>query len=136
MRILIRFIISLCFLLWGGYTHAYQQHLYNTLKERFERPVPASSTVEHDGRVRVSKNYPANTRNNAGDAVEATEIEEEDDDPTSFKKRSPGGNGSISFFDGEEAGDRLLYLHAPLPVCEHFSYHSSNKFILHRVIRI
>ncbi len=136
MRVIIRFIISLCFLLWGGYTHAYQQRLYKTLKQRFERSAQASSSGEQDGSARVSKNYPANSGNNAGDAVEATEIEEEEDESNSFKKRSLGGNGCLSFLDGQAAGDVPDYLNAPLPFCEHFSYYSSNKFIFHRVIRI
>ena len=136
MRVLIRFTISLCFLLWGGYTHAYQQRLYSTLKQRFARCVQASSSGEQDDQARVSKNYPANTGHNAGDAVEATEIEEEDDESSAFKKRSLGGNGCHSFLDGQAASDVPDYLNAPLPFCEHFSYSSSNKFIFHRVIRI
>ncbi len=135
MRVLIRFIISLCFLLWGSYSHAHQQRLYDLHQQHIERPVQASSCGEHDGRVRISKNYPSDN-SSTGDFPEAKEIEEEDEESESFKKRSSGGHGSISFLDGLTAGNCLPYLNAPLPLCEHFSYHSSNKFILHRVIRI
>ena len=136
MRLLIKFIISLCFLLWGGYAHAYQRRMCNAPKRFFETTIRANLPGEQHDQVLVSKPRPSNAGNKAGDTIIATEIEEEDDEAGSYKKRSLAGHGCISFFDGQAPGNIPLYLNAPLPFCEHFSYSSSDKFILHRVIRI
>lgn len=87
-------------------------------------------------RPQVSQNHPSNREHHSGDMPEATEIGEEDEAPGTDKKRLQGSHISIPSFEGQGAGNILLHSNAPLPFCEHFSYASSSKFLLHCVIRI
>lgn len=135
MSFLIRFILSLYFLFWGGYAHAIQGHLGYSRKRIAQSSVHASYSRQEGGEVRVSKARSSDTGNKVNDVIIAVEMEE-DDEPVSSKKQGGAGHYSISYLYAPEPEGDHCYLSNRLPFCEHFSRTSSYKFILHRVIRI
>ncbi|MBO9154731.1 hypothetical protein ACFOTA_21135 [Chitinophaga sp. GCM10012297] len=75
------------------------------------------------------------THNQKGDhKAKAVEIEEEENELSLFSKHLESYHFWRSFFDDQSdaSGDP----DDPLPFCEHFSFYSSYKFIIHLVIRI
>lgn len=135
MSFLIRFILSLCFLFWGGYAHAIQGHLGYSRKRIAQSSVHASYSRQQGGEVTVSKAGSSDTGNKTNDIIIAVEMEE-DDGSASSKKQGGAGHYPVSYLYAPEPEGDYCCLSNRLPFCEHFSRTSSYKFILHRVIRI
>jgi hypothetical protein len=137
MRLLIRLILPLCFLLLGRFAYTYETAAYCSLQNVFESSVQANLFAGQFTRGLIYSDAPTNTRNEY-DHIKALEIGEEDDDDESefSKKSSKNDNSCISFYNAGEPGSICRYFNNRLPFCEHLSWSSSNKFLIHRVIRI
>lgn len=135
MSFLIRFILSLYFLFWGGYAHAMQGHLGYSRKRITNSPVHAGYPRQQGNEVTVSKAGTSDTDNKVNDIIIAVEMEE-DDELVSSPKQGNASNYTISCLYAPGPEGPYCYLSNRLPFCEHLSWSSSYKFILHRVIRI
>jgi len=65
--------------------------------------------------------------------IKATEVEDEEE---SLSSRKHLEISNYYHFDPLEPAAYYSYLKNPLPFCNHFSYLFSDKFIVHRVIRV
>lgn len=75
------------------------------------------------------------THNEKGEhKPKAVEIEEEEDELSLFSKHLESYHFWLSFFDSLPAVSGNP--DDPLPFCEHFSFYSSYKFIIHLAIRV
>lgn len=110
MTLLTRFFLLLCFLPLQRHVHAH----------------------DHRTHPLVTRDTRANGQINRPKAIEL----EEEDDSYSSKKCPDIHTCCFSFLDIRSP--RYIYsdLRVPLPFCEHFSWFSSFKFIIHRVLRI
>lgn len=133
MRLLITFIISLYFLLWGGDAYKNQDRIAYAWKSIFNKAVQTCYSGEQADEIKVSKAPASNTGDKPNDAIVATEIEEDNGEP---RKPSGTSNCHITFLCARIPMGYYRYLKNHLPLCEHFSWSSSYKFIIHRVIRI
>jgi len=134
MRLLIRFIFSLCFLCLGGYAYTHQFRVTYSSNNIFEASAQTYITSLQNDKVVISKDHSSNTRK-LNDKVKAVEIDD-DDDPVSFKKYSEAGNYCIDFFYLPKPVYVYRNNNSRLPFCNHFSGSSCDKFIVNRVIRI
>lgn len=133
MRFLVRFILSLCFLLWGANARTNQCDTGYSSEKNFEASVRANISAVQNDHVKISRPTSPFTEKER-EKIKAT-VEEDDDETESFKKHAKTGNSCISFFDARAPG----YTHHNnnrLPLCDHCSWSSSDKCILHCVIRI
>ncbi len=132
MRWVFKFFLSLCVLLLGSHALTSHGYLNYTVKKGYDSPTPATYSYAHNRKARIGKTVPSNA-GKISNRIKATEVEEEEE-ALSFKRHSETVNFCITFFDMEvSAGNKEQ---PQLPFCEHFSYASSDKFIVHRVIRI
>ena len=134
MRLLIRFIFSVCFLLIGGYAYTHQFHLGYSSNNIFQATAQNYIASLQNDKVVISKDHSSNTRKH-NDKIKAVEIED-DDDPVSFKKYSETSNFCIDFFYVQKPAYVCQRNNNRLPFCKHFSRSSCDKFIINRVIRI
>lgn len=137
MRVLIKFFLSLCFFLIRGDSNLYadtiQHCTYNAPKAYLKYLVPYSLSD-----VPVSQVVNHTTTPGARKEIyksKATEVQDDDEIPAS-KKQLKISNSCTNFFSTCEPASFYPYFKRPLPFCKHFSYSSSNKFIVYRVIRI
>lgn len=136
-RLVTTFLLSLFFLFPGEHNHLYAHtdtNLINAvLAKVFEKSVKASLLKVDNRKTSISKDDASNTET---DAINATELVDDDDDSISSRKYVEITNHNITFFYTQVSGPFCQYLKNRLPVCKHFSYTSSCKYILYRVIRI
>ncbi|KAA2241318.1 hypothetical protein F0L74_15550 [Chitinophaga agrisoli] len=85
-------------------------------------------------KTRIGKTVPSNA-GKLSNKPKATEVEE-DDETAPFRRYLECGSYCIGFYFAQEIGSSYSHVETHLPSCEHFSYYSSDKFIVHRVIRI
>src|SRR5689334_13404538 len=120
MRLLISFILSLCFLLLGGYANSHQNHPCYAQKKVFEAAFQARiSTVQNDNAL--PSKVASSNKKKVVHRIKAVEFEEDDDDDESicFKKFLDTTYYSIALF-APQAYD--TYTKGRLPFCAHFSY--------------
>jgi hypothetical protein len=134
MRLLTRFLLSLCFLWLGGYVLTCHSGIGYPLKQVIERPIHNNYTSLEYRKAQIIKT-PSRSTDKGAEKTKAIEIEEDEDESVLFKKYLETGNFQTAFLNTQGPENFLLCLN-PLPSCEHFSYSSSDKFIIHRVIRI
>lgn len=137
MRVLIRFLLSLCFLLLRGYfplyAHAYHARACCSSKKILEQSAQAGFVaVQNKDLIRKA------TSSNTGKVIDRIKAEEVEDEDESFSLRKHADISSyfIGFFYAHVLGYFLCCKQKRLPFCEHFSYTASNKCILNCVIRI
>lgn len=127
-RLLIGFILSLYSLLPGVFAHGYSPE-----------KIPEVSAQAHffTGQIDEAQTSMVGLpgARKAGDKIKAIEIQE-DEESGSSRKYSESRNACIAFYAALNNSDIPCYFKSCLPFCEHFSYSSSYKFIIHRVIRI
>lgn len=130
MKWFLQFLVIFCLLLTGAYgnTYAYGQHTcINHYRAQWAytqaiiKPAPSGPQKRND-KVIVSDNE--------------EEEKEEDDERNTVRTCQSIGNYLTTFFymltsegSGNKVGNRL-------PFCEHFSYASSHRYIVLRVIRV
>ncbi|PWV49091.1 hypothetical protein C7475_106337 [Chitinophaga sp. S165] len=132
-RLLINFFLSLCFFLLKGHGHLYadtdQDNLYKSLKLHSENRVQIK-VFELPSLQPLISNAPSSGKKK--EKIKATEVEEEE----SFSARKHLQISHYFCLSPQEPPSNYSYLKNPLPFCNHFSYSSSDKFIVHRVIRV
>ena len=135
MRVLIKLFLSLCVLLLGGYALTCHNVIGYSPKKVFDRsPHIRYTCFEHD-KAQISK-APSPKTKKGREKTKAIEIEEDDEESALFRKYLETGNTFIAFLNTRGLTSVYQYFEGPLPFCEHFSYFSSYKFIIHLVIRI
>ena len=132
MKVLLRFVLSLCILLLAGNAHTTHPRIGYFPGNIFELSPSGNFSTEHNDRL-LSNNTPAN-RKSPHQKIKAVEVDDDDDDLRASKKNL--GTVCISFLYTETSDYIHMYRKSSLPTCEHFSLTSSSKFIIHRVIRI
>jgi hypothetical protein len=133
MRLLIRWLLLLCFLSSGGYAHTHQHRIGYLPEKITERSVQAGFSGLQNDNATLSQAPSPNKENKVNEGIRTTEMEDDDESDPS-KKHAATSNCSITFY-AQASGDNSHYFKNRLPFCEHFSW-SSYKFILHGVIRI
>lgn len=136
MRLVITFFLSLCFLLIRGYDHLYAR-AYNNPTCYSPAKLSAGSELggldnEKDKQTVIHK---ATSSDSETEAINARETED-DEELIAPRKYVEITNYFITFLQAHLAGDGSCYLKSRLPICEHFSYTSSDKYIVQRVIRV
>jgi len=138
MRVLIKFFLSLCFFLIRGddylTANTIQHCTYSAPEAYLKYPVPDHLSVIRKSLAQANPTTSPGARKEIY-KFKATEVEDDDEIPAS-KKQLKISNNCISFFSTCEPASFHTCFKRPLPFCKHFSYSSSNKFIVHRVIRI
>lgn len=136
MRLLVKFFLSCCLLLLKGYGQLYadteQEAIYNSLCTLSESSVHINVTDVHTTQAIIKSANPSGAKK-VRFKLKATEVDDDDD-------VSPGRKHHLlsdycNCYPQQPASFCTYYKH-PLPFCRHFSYASSEKFIVHRVIRI
>lgn len=133
-RLLINFFLSLCFFLLKGHGHLYadtdQGYVYRSMLQHSESTVHIRIPDVRSDHAMIS-NTPA-----SGPRKEKTKATEVEDEEESLSGRKHLEISNYYHFDPLEPASYCNYLKNPLPFCNHFSYLSSEKFIVHRVIRV
>ena len=138
MRLVITFFLSLVFLLLGGTNHLHAR----TNDHRTCYALPQRSVKSELARMHVVKYSPPIIRKStfsgaAHQKIKATEVKEEDESESeSSRKLVAISNYFISLLYDQVFGHFHRYLKDSIPFCKHFSYTSSYKYIIQRVIRI
>ena len=137
MKLLVRFLFSFCCLLLGVHAHTTQESRNGVPKHFY------TLSAEDVDNLQASQAYVSQRRSTGERRVndESAEKEEEsdddddDDDETKSSKRhtTPGSSYISSYSSPDTEG--ALYV-SNFPSCEHLSYFSSCKFIIHCVFRI
>jgi hypothetical protein len=135
MKLFVRFLLSLGFLLLGGHartsqesTHGFPQHFFTAFEQTGDASLQSAPAFFTQG--------PASGHREINDLLADEEVEDDDDDDESkSSKKHPGTGNSISLIDQQSAANDR-FIKSALPFCEHFSYTSALKFIIHCVIRI
>jgi hypothetical protein len=141
MRLFIRFFLFLCFFLLVGYGHLYSHtnpmrvgYVQQRLSERSEH---ASSFIPQHCEARIKKPGSSGTKKE-WEKIRATEdMEEDDENESNASKKYSGSNHHCITFCYTLAPDSFFSYHkSRLPACAFFPFCASNKFILHRVIKV
>jgi hypothetical protein len=135
MRLLIRYMLSLFFLLWGTYAYIHHHRCYATNKV-YQAATQTALAAHPNHRVCFSQAPPSNDTPIIYHRLKATIIEEEDEETESSRDHSASSNNAIPFFYVQLPGSVCHNGKNRLPFCEHFSWSSATKFIFHRVIRV
>jgi len=135
MRVVIKFLLSCCVLLLGGYALTCHNVIGYTPKKVFDRsPHIHYSCLRYDNAEITTAPSPKTKKGR--EKIKAIEIEEEDEESALFRKYLETGNTLIAFLNAQAPTSVYQYFEGTLPFCEHFSYFSCYKFIIHLVIRI
>jgi hypothetical protein len=133
-RFLIKVFLSLCFLLLKGYGHLYantdQHSIYKSLQQLSESSVQVSPPNVGYGQLRISSAPSSGAKK---EKIKATEVKDEEES-SSGRKHLQISHYYLLY--PQSPASYYSYHKHPLPFCNHFSYYSSDKFIVHRVIRI
>lgn len=135
MRVLIKLLLSLCVLLLGGYALICHNVIGYSPKKVFDRSPHLHYVCFQYDNARISK-LPAPKTKKGTEKIKAIEIEEEDEESALFRKYVLNGTPLIGYLTTFDPSPVYQYFKGSLPFCEHFSYISSYKFIIHLVIRI
>ncbi|MCS3796443.1 hypothetical protein [Niastella sp. OAS944] len=137
MKLLVRFLFSFCCLLLG--VHAYTtQESRNDLPKNFYTLSAEDVANLQENQAYVSQRRSTGDRrvyDESAEKEEESDDDDDDDDETRSSKRHTGtGSSYITSYSSPET-EGALYL-SNFPSCEHLSYFSSSKFIIHCVFRI
>lgn len=137
MRLIVTFLLSFVFLFVKGNAHQYHPAYNNKITyaalHLSPTATPSVLSFERKTGAILQKDVADNA---ASDPVNATEVDEDDDDSISSRKLVEITNYFISFLYDHLFADYHRYKKERLPFCKHFSYSSSFKYIIQRVIRI
>lgn len=133
-RLLINFFLSLCFFLLRGHGHLYagtdQDYVYRSMLQHSENTVHICIAHVRSDHAVINSKPPSGAKK---EKMKATEVEDEEE---SLSGRKHLQLSNYYHLDPLEPAVYFNYLKHPLPFCIHFSYSSSDKFIMHRVIRV
>jgi hypothetical protein len=138
MKLLVRFLLSFCCLLLGVHAHTSQEgrdalprHFYTLSGEDVDNLQANQAYVSQRRSTGDRRLY-----NESAEKEEESDDDDDDDNETkSFKRHSGPGSSYISSYSSIET-ENAAYLLSHFPSCEHLSYLSSSKFIIHCVFRI
>jgi len=136
MRLVITFMLSLCFLFVRGYDHLYVLATHNHTCYSPTRPVKESEQLRlgnTTNKLTILREAASLDADNEG--VTATETDD-DDELLSPRKYVEVFNYFITFFLAYRSEYICRYVKNRLPFCKHFSYTSSDQYIVLRVIRV
>ena len=134
MRWLFRLLLSLCFILVGGYAILHSHHSSYALNASFKNSFHPGIAFKQNDDPSFESIASPNAKKKY-ERIKAVEIEE-DDESEPFRKPLESNNYSTTFLYEQAPIYILSSLENRLPFCEHFSYVSNYKFIIHRVIRV
>lgn len=136
MRLVITFFLSLCFLLLRGgdhlYAHTSQNHSRYSPAELPKRSEQSGLGTVKNTQSAIRK---ADQSGAQDEAISATETED-DEEWISPRKYVQITNYFINFFYAHLTGLAHRGLNNRFPFCKHFSYTSSDIYIVQRVIRV
>lgn len=138
MKLLVRFLLSFCCLLLGVHAHTSQESRHGFPKHFHTLSGEDLDNLQANQAYVSQRRSTGDRRVNDESAEKEEESDDEDDDDNeakSFKRHSGPGSSyltSYSSLETESAG----YFLSHFPSCEHLSYLSSSKFIIHCVFRI
>lgn len=137
-RFFIRLILSLCFLLVRG-----NDHLHASLQQYTPGFYPIETLSDFTSFTQTSHTkitrdtfkqaHPVKKKESEN---KNEELEDEEDLTSSSKKYLELSHFAVALFYTFTPGFTSLNQHNRLPVCEHLSYSSSFKYLLHCVFRI
>lgn len=138
-RFFIRLILSLCFLLVKGNDHLHasmQQNMpgFNSVETLSDIPsfLQTTSYKQHHAKASFKAAHPVKKKENESKSEEL----EDEEELTSSKKHFEFCNFCVALVYTLTPGFTALNQFDRLPFCEHFSYSSSFKYLLHCVFRI
>jgi hypothetical protein len=136
MKSVIIFFLFLCFLLLTGHNHLYSSNY----QSRSSYSVPKLAELSKQSALETNTKSQYIIRNDAPsdneeDALSATETED-DDELLAPRKYVEITNYLITFFYSHAAGLANSRMQTRLPFCKHFSYTSSDIYIVQRVIKV
>ena len=135
MKSVIIFFLSLCFLLLTGQSSLYSSSLQNKIDYSSLKSLQLKKHVEPVSITKsefIRNNVPADSE---PDAVSADETEDEDE-LIAPRKYVEITNYLITFFHSQATPYSSSYVLNRLPFCTHFSYTSSDIYIVQRVIKV
>ncbi|HUP12960.1 MAG TPA: hypothetical protein VM187_12125 [Niastella sp.] len=138
MKLLIKLLLSFCCLLLGVHAHTTQES-----RNGFPRHFYTLSAEDVDS-LQASQAYVSQRRstgdrqvnNESAEKEEESDDDDDDDDEARSSKRHNGSGSSYITSNSTSETANALYLSGHFPSCEHLSYLSSSKFIIHCVFRI
>jgi hypothetical protein len=133
MKLVVRFLLSCFFLFLVGYAYTSTDRIGH-----FRKNTVLQSASSRDAAVQTGQHFlipatPSKTRNVY---VRLKATQEEDDDDDEWKNHSGACNRDIASFYTPAWGYLSHSRSRRLPFCEHLSYTSAAKFIIHCVFRI
>jgi hypothetical protein len=139
MKLLLRFFLSLCFVLFGGHSdmhaHTYQGRLsYPPVKIVASSQGTSLGSSQSDPGL-TARSAPSQDKK-ATYEVDASDDEDEDKELASAKRDLASTAAFTSFPYAQTSGHFFRYTQKRLPFCKPVSYFSSDKYIVFRVIRI
>ena len=136
MKLLVRFLLSFCCLLLGVHAHTSQESRHGFPKQFYTLSAEDVDNLQA-GQAYVSQRRSTGDRRVNDESAEREEESDDDDDDDneakSFKRHSGSGSSYISYSSVDT--ENAAYL-SYFPSCEHLSYLSSSRFIIHCVFRI
>lgn len=132
MRPVFTFLLSLFLLLIQGHSYASHSRISQSTAEISVGSGQATFAATEITSTSIS-GLPVSDQED--DAISVAELND-DDDLESERKYIEITNHLITFFYAPVSGYCYPYHKDRLPFCKHFSYNSSDKYIVQRVIRI
>jgi len=135
MKLLVKLLLSICCLLLGVHTHATRESMHGFPRQLYTLSAQDVDNLQNSQAYVSQRRSTGDRRVNHESAEKNEESDDDDDDETkSSKRHSASGSNYIS--SSSAAGNSALYHLSHLPFCEHLSYLSSSKFIIHCAFRI
>jgi hypothetical protein len=138
MKLLVRFLLSFCCLLPGVHAHISGESRHD-LPRHFYTLSGEDLDNLHANQAYVGQRRSTGDRRVNDESAEKEEESDDDDDDEnetkSSKRHSASGSSYISSYSPVDA-ENAVYLLSHFPSCEHLSYLSSSRFIIHCVFRI
>lgn len=137
MRLFIRFLLLLCFLLLGRHALTHHNSFGFNCEEQIEK-LPQADIAFGLNEVYLIYKSATPGKEKLYEKIKAIEIEDDDDDDEkeSFKKNLRSGNSFISAFCKQWLENSYRYCNSRLIFCKHIEWSTPDKFIFHQVFRI
>lgn len=136
MRLLTTFFLALFFFLGKGVSHQHSSSLPHSFNQ-FSSVKFASSISDVDASFEKKLVYTPDYSNSGEDSfASATELEDDEDSLSSSRKYVEIFNYFVAAYYAHIYEQASRFQKCPLPTCEHLSYLSSYKHIVHGVFRI
>ncbi|MFT3827084.1 MAG: hypothetical protein QM731_24375 [Chitinophagaceae bacterium] len=134
MQLFTRFLLLLCLVMCGAYAHTNHAAILYTTPHIQGIFAHTHLCAEPTDKASICNGNSSSTKKDY-ERTKAVEIED-DDDTESFKHYSTATHHYLTFFYSQAYAQIFHSFNNRLPFCEHFSYSSTSRFIMNRVIRI